>query len=233
MKNLAIIPARGGSKRIPRKNIKNFCGFPIIKYSIDAAIKSGCFDDVMVSTDDEEIANIARKYGAKVPFYRSKETSNDYASTEDVLMEVLTNYKKINLNFEYACCIYATAPFITFEMLNRAYKLLAKNDIDGVFPVVKYGYPIQRALRIEDGRVRMIWPENEDKRSQDLEDSFHDVGQFYWLRVSSFMKINRIFTSNTMCLEIPETNAQDIDTEQDWKIAEIKYKILSVNKKNV
>ena len=169
MKNLAIIPARGGSKRIPRKNIKEFCGFPIIKYSIDAAIKSNCFDEVMVSTNDKEIADIAKKYGAKVPFYRYNETASDHASTEDVIEEVLENYKNMNVVFDNVCCIYATAPFITPDILSQAYSLLKANDTDGVFPVVKYGYPIQRALRIRNNRIQMIWPENESKRSQDLE----------------------------------------------------------------
>ncbi|MCX6113054.1 MAG: pseudaminic acid cytidylyltransferase [Proteobacteria bacterium] len=199
MKTLAIIPARGGSKRIPRKNIKEFCGFPIIKYSIDAALRSGCFDEVMVSTDDDEIASIAKKYGAKVPFLRSKEASCDDASTKAVIKEVLLSYKKMGLDFDHVCCIYPAAPFVTDTLLNQ---------------------------------VRMIWPENENKRSQELEASYHDVGQFYWIRITSFLKKNSIFTDNTMPFELPEIKAQDIDTEQDWKIAETKYRILILNKDN-
>jgi pseudaminic acid cytidylyltransferase len=231
MKALAIIPARGGSKRIPGKNIKEFCGFPIIKYSIDVAIKSGCFDEVMVSTEDKKIARIAKKYGAKIPFFRSKETSCDDASTGAVVKEVLESYKKINLDFDYVCCIYPTAPFITGSLLNKAYGILKNNNVDSVIPIVKYDYPIQRALKVSNNKVQMICPENEDKRSQDLEEAYHDVGQFYWLRSNSFLKKNKIFTDKTMYIELPVINAQDIDTEQDWEMAEIKYKILLNNKK--
>jgi N-acylneuraminate cytidylyltransferase len=178
MSNLAIIPARGGSKRIPRKNIKLFLGKPIIAYSIEAALKSNLFDEVMVSTDDKEIAEIAKVYGAKVPFFRSKENSDDYSTTTDVLLEVLNNYKQEGMGFSNACCIYPTAPFVSKEKLELAYSKLLKENFDCVFPVVRYGFPIQRAMFFDEENIKMIQPEHMLSRSQDLKTSFHDVGQF-------------------------------------------------------
>ena len=224
---LAIITARGGSKRIPRKNIKLFSGFPIIKYSIDAALNSGCFDEVMVSTDDNEIAEIAVKFGAIVPFYRSPETSNDHAMTADVIREVLIEYRKRNTFFNYACCIYPTAPFISSDKIKRGYEYLLDSDADSAVPVVRFSYPIQRALKIENGLLEMIWPENLNKRSQDLIPAYHDSGQFYWLKVDSFLKHGLLFNEKTVPIEIPESEVQDIDNEEDWKIAEMKYQILN------
>ena len=228
-KSLAIITARGGSKRIPRKNIKLFSGFPIIKYSIDAALNSGCFDEVMVSTDDDEIAEIAVKYGASVPFYRSPETSNDHAMTADVIREVLWEYRKRNILFNYACCIYPTAPFISADKIKRGYESLLDSDADSAVPVVRFSYPIQRALKIENGLLEMIWPENLNKRSQDLMPAYHDSGQFYWLKVESFLRHGLLFAEKTVPIEIPESEVQDIDNEEDWKIAEMKYRILKKN----
>lgn len=225
-KSLAIITARGGSKRIPQKNIKNFCGQPIIKYSINAAIKSGCFDEIMVSTDDKEIAEIAKSLGAKVPFFRSPENSNDFATTADAIEEVLNSYKKLNQNFDYFCCIYPTAPFITPEKLLNSFNFLKKSNSDAVIPVVKFSYPIQRSLKIENNILKMNWPENYKKRSQDIEPAYHDSGQFYWIKTKKFLEQKTLFAKNTVPFEINEIEIQDIDTIQDWKIAEFKYKYL-------
>ncbi|MEQ8170851.1 MAG: pseudaminic acid cytidylyltransferase [Candidatus Eremiobacterota bacterium] len=226
MNNLAIIPARGGSKRIPRKNVKSFLGVPIIKYSIDAALNADCFHEVMVSTDDKEIAEIAVSYGAKVPFYRSEATSNDYAGTSEVIEEVIMEYKKRGQQFAYFCCIYPTAPFITSERLREAMKLLKESGANGVLPVTRFSYPIQRSLKIEDGRIKMIWPENYNARSQDLMPAYHDCGQFYCLNIESFLKQKRLFAEFTIPIVIPETEVQDIDNEVDWKLAELKYRFL-------
>lgn len=233
MKILAIIPARGGSKRIPRKNIKNFAGHPIIKYSIDAAKKSGIFDEIMVSTDDQEIAEVSKSLGAKVPFLRSKENSTDKAGTPSVLEEALNEYKKLGKEFDYICCIYPTAVFVTGERLQKAKEMLIFNNADSLVPIMRFGHPIQRSFRIKkNGRVEMFWPENYTARSQDLEPAYHDCGQFYFLKVSSFLKHRVLFPKFTIHLEVPESEAQDIDNEEDWKIAEIKFKLLKNAKKN-
>ena len=224
--SIAIITARGGSKRIPRKNIKFFLGQPIIKYSIDAALNAGCFEDVIVSTDDEEIAEIARSYGAIVPFIRSKENSNDFATTADVISEVLGDLNINGKNYKHCCCIYPTAPFVTSEKLSEAYNLLITSGAKSVVPVVRFGFPILRSFKIEDGMVKMNWPEHMNSRSQDLPPAFHDCGQFYFLKVKSFLNDKKLFTDFTLPLEMPETEVQDIDTEEDWKIAEIKYSFL-------
>ena len=227
MSKLAIIPARGGSKRILRKNIKSFLGKPIIAYSIEAALKSNLFDEVMVSTDDEEIRDIALKYGAKAPFLRSDKNSNDYATTVDVIKEVLETYKRQEKTFDYCVCIYPTAPFVSSNLLVKAFKKLKNDKLDSVFSVLKYGFPIQRAMKInKEDKVDMIDVSKMNVRSQDLESSFHDAGQFYALNVSAFIKKQKLWTNNTGCIEINELEAQDIDTETDWKLAELKYKLL-------
>lgn len=222
-KALAIIPARAGSKRIPRKNIKPFIGKPIIEYSIQAALACKCFDEIMVSTDDKEIAEIAISAGAQVPFFRSTETSSDTAGTAEVLIEVLYEYEKRGMYFEYLCCIYPTAPFITAQRLSYAKSLLMENNVDCILPVTKFSYPIQRGLIIENGYARMLWPENYSKRSQDLQDVYHDCGQFYFLNTQSLIKQKSLFPEKTMTIIVPETEVQDIDNESDWKIAELKY----------
>lgn len=224
-KILAIITARGGSKRIPRKNIKSFLGSPIIKYSIDAAIQSKIFDPVMVSTDDKEIADIAQSYGAEIPFFRSSDTSSDLAGTADVIKEVLMKYKDMGKEFEYACCLYPTAPFITPEKLKKALSLLKNSDADSVLPVTAFSYPILRSLKIENEYVKMNWPEYMNTRSQDLPQAYHDCGQFYFFRTEPFLKSNKILTDKTIPLIVPEIEVQDIDNETDWKIAGIKYNI--------
>lgn len=226
MKSLAIIPARGGSKRIPRKNIRPFLDKPIMAYSIEAALASGLFAEVMVSTDDEEIARVAREHGASVPFMRSTEASDDFATTAQVLEEVLIQYKAQGKSFEAACCLYPTAPFVTAALLQESYIRLSEGDFDTVFPVLKYSYPIWRSLKVEQGKAAMNWPEHLSSRSQDLPAAFHDAGQFYWLRVDAFLKDKRLFTDNSGVIERSELEAQDIDSETDWKLAELKYKLL-------
>ena len=225
-KVVAIITARGGSKRIPRKNIRAFCGKPILQYSIEAAMEASVFDKVMVSTDDAEIAWIAKSAGAEVPFLRSEATSNDYATTAEVLIEVLENYAQAGEVFHYACCIYPTAPFVTSEKLKTAFELLKRKKAASVIPVTKFSFPIWRSFKMEDEKLSFIWPENALKRSQDLPAAYHDAGQFYFLSVPEFLKAKQLVTDNTFGLEIPETEVQDIDTEEDWELAEIKFKYL-------
>lgn len=223
---IAIITARGGSKRILRKNIKDFLGKPIITYSIEAAIESKLFDEVMVSTDDTEIKNIAEDCGAVIPFMRSKETSNDYATTEEVLMEVLDYYKKLGKVFEYACCIYPTAVFVTAKKIKEAFNFMIQNNFLSVFPVIRFGYPIWRSLKIENGKLKMNYPEFQNSRSQDLPLSYHDAGQFYFFKTSALFEEKALFTSNSGAIIIDELEGQDIDTIDDWILAEIKYKLM-------
>ena len=225
MTAIAIITARGGSKRIPKKNIKDFYGKPIIAYSIEAALESSIFDEVMVSTDSEDIADVAIKYGAKVPFMRSKNTSDDFATTAEVLLEVLENYRIRNIRFDYMCCIYPTAPFITVSKLQDALKKLISSDADSVIPVVRFSYPPQRAVIIKDGLLGYQYPEYEKARSQDLDPVYHDCGQFYICKTEKFKRYNSLFTPNTVPLIIAEEEVQDIDNDIDWKLAEIKYKL--------
>ena len=225
-KSVAIITARGGSKRIPRKNVKNFLGKPILLYSIEAAINSGIFDEVMVSTEDEEIMELARKAGAKVPFVRSQEAANDFSTTTDVLLEVLESYKKIGEEFEYACCLYPTAPFTTAKCLKEAMGMLEEKDVDSVIPVVRFGFPPQRGLVVREDKVEFKWPEHMFTRSQDLEPFYHDSGQFYCLKVDSFLEQKRLFMENTLGYVRSELEVQDIDTLEDWKLAELKYQML-------
>lgn len=234
-KKIAIITARGGSKRIPKKNIKYFLGRPIIQYSIEAAINSNCFDEIMVSTDDDEIARIAASFGAKIPFKRSVETSNDHSTTAEVLIEVLNEYKKIGQEFKYCCCIYPTAPFITKEKLNDAFNELINTGAETLVPVVKFGFPILRSFKINEGLLKMNWPEYMNSRSQDLPIAFHDCGQFYFFEVESFLKHKKLFTEFSVPFEMPESEVQDIDNEEDWKVAEIKYTFLieKMKKSNV
>lgn len=226
MKSVAIITARGGSKRIPRKNIKPFLGRPILEYSIEAALQADMFHEVMVSTDDEEIAEVAKKAGAKVPFFRSEKTSNDFATTADVITEVIETYEKIGMNFAQVCCIYPTAPFVTANAIKTAMMLLEQEKADCVIPVVKFSFPPQRGVIIKDRKVAPQWPENMAKRSQDLEPVYHDCGQFYCLNVDSFKKQKAIWMENAVPFIQDEINVQDIDTPEDWKIAEMKYELL-------
>lgn len=224
--NIAIITARGGSKRIPRKNIKEFCGKHVIEYSIAAALNSGIFDTVMVSTDDEEIKEIAIKNGAVVPFMRSNETSSDTATTAEVLLEVLENYRKIGKEYKYLCCIYPAAPFITAEKLKLSMTQLITNHADSVIPVVQFSFPPQRCFHVNDGILEFKWKEHEFTRSQDLEDLFHDCGQYYCINIEQFIKSRHIVMDHTIPYYINELEVQDIDNETDWRLAELKYKLM-------
>lgn len=225
MSNLAIIPARVGSKRIPLKNIREFLGKPIIAYSIEIALECGLFDEIMVSTDNKEIADISIEYGASVPFLRSKKNSDDFASTADVLVEVIEEYKSRGKDFKTGCCIYATNPLLNKEKLSEAYELLKLSDYDTVFPISEFSYPILRSFHIEGDQVKMNWPEYQRARSQDLNKSYHDAGQFYWFQVSRFLSNRELFTSNSGAIVLSELEVQDIDTELDWKLAEIKAQL--------
>lgn len=223
MRNLCIIPARGGSKRIPRKNVKSFLGKPMIAYPIEVALKSGLFDEVMVSTDDEEIAEIARQYGAKVPFMRSKETANDFATLADVLHEVLTNYEKLGRSFDNMCCILATTPLLQPEDINNGYTKLINSEFSTIVPVVQYSYPILRAFKMDkDGAISYNWPEYAKSRSQDLPNAYHDSGTFYWNKIKLWKSGNIVRGG----IVVNEETVQDIDTDRDWRMAEIKYEIL-------
>lgn len=222
MSNLCIITARGGSKRIPRKNIRSFLGKPIIAYSIEAALSSGVFDEVMVSTDDEEISEVSRTFGASVPFLRSEATSNDYATTADVLNEVLDEYEKRGKTFDFFCCVYPTAPFVTGEKLKAAMEALVASDADSIRTVVQYSYPPQRAFVCKNGIISYQYPQYYRSRSQDLEPIYHDCGQFYIYRTSSFREFGD--AGKMLPIIMPEEETQDIDNYSDWDLAEVKYK---------
>lgn len=225
---LAIIPARGGSKRIPRKNIKLFCGKPMIAWSIEAALRSGCFDQVVVSTDDAEIAEAARQHGADVPFMRPTELSDDHTGTIPVIRHAIEWFIQQGHTVEQACCLYATAPFVTVEDLNRGMQVLQGNDCDYAFSVTSYAFPIQRALRInERGRVEMVNPEHFNSRSQDLEEAFHDAGQFYWGRADAWLQGKQIFSPDALPVLLPRHRVQDIDTPEDWVRAEWLFKAMT------
>lgn len=227
-KAIAIITARGGSKRIPRKNIKNFCGKPIIAYSIEAALESGIFDEVMVSTDSKEIAEIAKKYGAKVPFYRSPKTADDMATTADVLLEVIEEYRKRGIQFTYMCCLYPTAPFTTAEKLNKALELIENYDALEVMPVVAFSYPPQRCFVINENKfMEYKYKQYIRTRSQDLEKQYHDAGQFYFYNVEKYLNISGKVEKDIIPIVVSEMEVQDIDNEDDWKMAELKYKIMN------
>lgn len=228
MSTIAIITARGGSKRIPKKNIKEFCGKPIIAYSIEAALSSNVFDEVMVSTDSEEIKTIAEQYGASVPFLRSEATSNDFATTADVITEVLDKYMERGRYFDSFACIYPTAPFVTGVRLAEAVTLL--ENAEAVLSVVKYSFPPQRAFVIHEGSVAYQYPQYERARSQDLEPIYHDCGQFYMCKSKSFLENHSLILPVTKPYIMPEEEVQDIDTFSDWEIAEAKYKVLHKGK---
>lgn len=222
MNNICIIPARGGSKRIPRKNVKEFLGKPIIAYSIEAALKSRLFEEVMVSTDDQVIAEIAKQYGASVPFMRSAETANDFATLADVIDEVVDKYKAIGKGYDYFCCILATAPFVNASLLADSYNFFIEKNFDTLRPITTFGYPIQRAYRKDDsGCVSFMYPEYSSTRSQDLEVAYHDAGLFYWGKTASGLRgtIRGGYVIN-------EDICQDIDTDNDWRLAELKYGLL-------
>lgn len=222
----AIITARGGSKRIPGKNIREFMGKPMLVYAIEAALSSGIFREVMVSTDDEEIARIGEAAGASVPFMRSAETSGDFATTDDVLMEVLENYERRGETFDYMACIYPTAPFATAQKLRAAMKLLIEQRACGVMPVVRFSFPPQRGMAIRDGRLVYCYPENAVKRSQDLEPMYHDSGQFYCYHVERYRACRGDLPDGYLPIIVPETEVQDIDNPSDLELAEMKYRMM-------
>lgn len=226
MKALCIIPARGGSKRIPRKNVRLFAGRPIIGYPIEAALQSGCFDEVMVSTDDAEIATIARECGATVPFLRSVENSTDHAGSNDVFAEVLQRYAAAGRTFEFACGIYPTAALLTPARLREGFERLRSDEtLTTVLPVQRFSFPIQRAVALRGGRLAMFQPEHFKSRSQDLEPAYHDGGQWYWLRVEAFLRTRELMGPSCAALVLSEREAQDIDNEDDWTLAELKYQL--------
>ena len=224
-KSICIIPARGGSKRIPKKNIKSFLGFPIIKYSIDAAFGAEVFEEVYVSTDDNDVANIAKKYGAKCDRLRSKNNSNDFSTTFDVLDEVL-NYPEIfNKKYDYACCLYPTSPLINSEILTKSHKILKESKFNSVIPVTKFSYPIQRALNREnDGLISFENDKLSKTRTQDLNIKYHDAGMFYFFKIKTLIKQKELFCKPSYGLLINELAVQDIDTMDDWALAELKFK---------
>ncbi len=224
--SICIITARGGSKRIPGKNIKEFLKEPIINYSIKAALNSCIFDEVMVSTDDDKIAEIAKKAGAFVPFMRSAETSGDTATTAEVILEVLEKYASLRKTFDYICCMYPTAPFITAENLKRGLQILKEKNANSVIPVVRFSYPPQRGYIVENGVLKYKWPENYPKRSQDLEPLYHDSGQFYFYKADFFIKTKGLNFEGMYPLILSDLEVQDIDTPDDWETAELKYHIL-------
>lgn len=226
MNAIAIITARGGSKRIPGKNKKEFLGKPIMCYSIEAALNSGLFEEVMVSTDDEEIAQIAGRAGAKVPFMRSEATANDYATTDDVLLEVLEEYEKRGRTFEYMACIYPTAPFVTAAKLQEALRILKEENAAGVMPVVRFSFPPQRGMAVRGGRLEYCYPENAVKRSQDLEAVYHDCGQFYFYQTDKYRACRGDLEEGYVPVIVPETEVQDIDNLSDWNLAEMKYRMM-------
>ena len=225
---VAVIPARGGSKRIPRKNIKHFHGKPMIAYSIEAAVASGCFDKVIVSTDDTEIAEVAEQYGAEVPFLRPSDISDDYATTMDVMQHALMWCMDNGWNIDAVCCLYATAPFVTPRYLQQGLDKLNQGVFEFVFSAATFPFPIQRAIRISpEGQVTMFSPENEQVRSQDLEEAYHDAGQFYWGKAEAFLERKAIFTNHSSVVLLPRNRVQDIDTPEDWDLAEALYTALN------
>ncbi len=226
MNKIAIILARGGSKRIPRKVIRPFLGKPILLYSIETALQSGLFDAVMVSTEDEEIGDLAKQHGAVVPFLRSAQTANDFATSAEVLLEVLDQYTLRGESFDYACCLYPTAPFVTPDLLQRAFTRLIERQFDTVYPVQQFSFPVQRAIFLRDGTVEWLQPEHALTRSQDLEPAYHDAGQFYFINLEAFRAKRLLITDYSGGIIIPEMAAHDIDTEADWEVAEFKYKLL-------
>lgn len=231
MSSIAIITARGGSKRIPKKNIKSFCGKPMIAYSIEAALNSELYSEVMVSTDSEEIADIAKMYGANIPFMRSEKTSDDYATTRDVLMEVISEYKKLGVTFDDMTCIYPTAPFITSQKLCEAMTLFHSSDSSLLIPVVRFSSPPQRSYIIDNNKLVFKWEEYRYTRTQDLEPFYHEAGQFYIYNISDYLEADGSIKQNIIPFILPESEVQDIDTEEDWKIAELKYQLMN-NKTN-
>ena len=225
--NICVIPARGGSKRIPRKNIKNFFGQPMIAYSIKAALKSECFDQVIVSTDDAEIAEVAKSFGASVPFVRPDELANDYAGTVPVIKHAIVWFDGQGQSPSEVCCLYATAPFVQADAIRKAYKQMKQEQAEYCFTATSFAFPIQRAIKVTaENRIEMFYPEHLETRSQDLEESYHDAGQFYWGKAEAFKQKKPLFSKNSTPYILPRQLVQDIDTPEDWKRAELMYQVL-------
>ncbi|WP_394128827.1 pseudaminic acid cytidylyltransferase [Shewanella maritima] len=226
--NIAIIPARGGSKRIPKKNIKDFAGKPLIAYSIDAAVNSGCFDKVIVSTDDSEIAEVARSYGAETPFIRPDNIADDYATTAVVIAHAIDWCQQQNYSIDFVCCVYATAPFIQIEHIRDSLALIKQHgSASYCFPVCEFSFPIQRAISIDEhSRVSMFQPEHFNTRSQDLTQGFHDVGQFYWGKPHAFVQQIPMFSEAAIAYPISRKWVIDLDTQEDWEYALLLQKAL-------
>ena len=223
--NLCVIPARGGSKRIPGKNIRDFAGRPIIAYSIEAARASGLFDQVIVSTDDEKIAEVARQHGAQTPFTRPSELSDDHTGTADVIKHAISWYREQGKQYDYVCCIYATAPFVQVDYLQQAYRQLLDSGRSFVFSVTGYDFPVQRALYLDNQHgIDAVWPENIFRRSQDLPEMYHDAGQFYWGRSQAFVDGEVLYSAASAGVVLPRYLVQDIDTPEDWRRAELMYR---------
>jgi pseudaminic acid cytidylyltransferase len=225
---LCVIPARGGSKRIPRKNIKEFCGKPMIAWSIEAAIKSRCFDRIIVSTDDEEIASVAKRYGAEVPFMRPAQLADDFTGTTAVIAHAIEWQNSHGEAADKVCCLYATAPFVQMTDLQKGLDILDSSGAEYAFSVTSYAFPIQRAIRItENQRVEMFQPEHFNTRSQDLEEAWHDAGQFYWGRAAAWLANKPFFSCDAAPVLLPRHRVQDIDTPDDWERAELMFKLLN------
>jgi pseudaminic acid cytidylyltransferase len=224
---IAIIPARGGSKRIPRKNIKEFCGKPMIAWSIEAAKESNCFDRIICSTDDEEIANIVKEFGAEAPFLRPAELSDDYTGTGPVVAHAIKQLQNSDNKIDFVCCIYATAPFIQAVDLNKSFEQLEKEDAYYCFSVTSYPFPIQRSIRItKENRSEMFHPEMFNMRSQDLKEAYHDAGQFYWGKTQAWLEMKQMFSVSSIPYVLSRYYVQDIDTEEDWYQAELMFEAL-------
>jgi len=227
---IAIIPARGGSKRIPKKNIKDFLGKPLIAYSIETAFRSGLFDKVIVSTDDESIAKVAKEYGAEVPFMRSSELADDFSSSTDAVADAIKKLQSMGEEFDFVCTIYATAPLLDEKYLKKGFEMLKNSDAKMAFSVTSMPFPIQRTFKItETNRCEMFWPQNYSKRSQDLEEAYQDAGEFYWEDIHKKWK-DVPFGSQSIPVVLSREYVQDIDTPEDWRRAELMYKILQESK---
>ena len=225
--NICIIPARGGSKRIPRKNIKSFCGQSIIGYSIKAALDSQCFDQVIVSTDDAEIAEVAKSFGASVPFVRPDELANDYTGTIPVIKHAIEWFDDQKQLLSEVCCLYATTPFVQADTIRKAYKQMKQEKADYCFTVTSFEFPIQRAVKVTtENRIEMFHPKYLETRSQDLKEAYHDAGQFYWGKAEAFRQQKPLFSKSATPYLLPRHLVQDIDTPEDWKRAELMYQVL-------
>ena len=231
MSIIAVIPARGGSKRIPHKNIKPFCGKSMIVYSIEAAKGTGIFDRIIVSTDSKEIASIAKESGAEIPFMRPAALADDYTGTDAVILDALKRLMEDGEEIDYICCIYATAPFAKAEYIIKGYNILRDNNATSCFSVTTYPFPIFRSLKINSqNRLEMFWPEYRETRSQDLPEAYHDAGQFYWADAKKYLKEKQFYSKDAVPVILPRYLVQDIDTPEDWETAEKMYSVLQMDK---